>query len=119
MLTLFNAEFVHGFLPGEIEPDCILMNPPFSSNGGRTANNSSKFGFRHIGSALERIKKRRKIRYYSWEFCRVGTRTGENFWQDLSHRISIKATIKIAGRQYSKNGTSLDVNLIIGTRLSS
>lgn len=116
MPTSFNAEFIHDFLPIEIEPDCILMNPPFSSNGGRTANNSSKFGFRHVSSALERLKTGGKFGIILGNSAGLDTRTGENFWQKMSDRISIKAIIKISGREYSKNGTRVDVNLIIGTK---
>lgn len=114
--TSFNAEFINDFLPGEIEPDCILMNPPFSSNGGRTANNSSKFGFRHVSSALERLKDGGKFGIILGNSAGLDTRTGKQFWEKLLDRISIKAIIKIAGREYSKNGTSVDVNLIIGTK---
>lgn len=57
----FNAEFINDFLPAEIKPDVLLMNPPFSSNGGRTKNNSSNFGFRHFESALEGLKSSDKF----------------------------------------------------------
>ncbi|CAN5462959.1 hypothetical protein BH10ACI1_BH10ACI1_02070 [soil metagenome] len=116
MPTAFNAEFIHDFLPNEIEPDCILMNPPFSANGGRTANNSSKFGFRHVESALERLKNGGKFGIILGNSAGLDTRTGKQFWQKLSNRIRIKAIIKIAGREYSKNGTRVDVNVIIGTK---
>ncbi len=119
MPTSFNAEFINDYLPGEIEPDCILMNPPFSTNGGRTANNSCKFGFRHVESALERLKKGGKFGIILGNSAGLDTRTGEKFWQRMLDRIVIKAIIKIAGREYSKNGTSVDVNLIIGTKVSN
>ena len=114
--TAYNGEFIHDFLPDEIEPDCVLMNPPFSSNGGRTASHSSKFGFRHVRSALERLKKGGKFGIILGNSAGLDTRTGENFWQKMSDRIQIKAIIKIAGREYSKNGTRVDVNLITGTK---
>ena len=114
--TSFNAEFINDYLPCEIEPDYVLMNPPFSSNGGRTANNSCKFGFRHARSALERLKKGGKFGIILGNSAGLDTRTGEKFWQKMSDRIIIKAIIEIAGREYSKNGTSVDVNLIIGSK---
>lgn len=114
--TSFNAEFINDFLAPDIKPDVLLMNPPFSSNGGRTANNSSKFGFRHVESAIERLKKGGKFGIILGNSAGLDTRTGENFWQKLSDRIQIKTIIKVAGREYSKNGTSVDVNLITGTK---
>ncbi len=92
------------------------MNPPFSSSGGRTKNNSSKFGFRHVESAVERLEKGGKFGIILGNSAGLDTRTGEKFWKKMSDRIGIKAIIKISGREYSKNGTSVDVNLIIGTK---
>ncbi len=114
--TAYNAEFINDNLPIEIKPNCLMMNPPFSSDGGRTKNNSSEFGFRHVQSALERLKKDRKFGIILGNPAGLNTRTGEKFWHKLSGMIRIKAIIKIAGREYSKNGTRVDVNLIIGTK---
>ena len=115
--TYFNAEFINDFLPPEISPDCVLMNPPFSSNGGRTKNNSSKYGFRHVESALERLKKGGKFGIILGEAGGLDTKTGNDFWRKHSEKIKVKAIIKIDGREYYKNGTTIDINLIIGEKL--
>ena len=115
--TSFDAEFINDFLTPECAPDCVLMNPPFSSNGGRTKNNSSKFGFRHVESALERLKKGGKFGIILGEAGGLDTKTGNDFWQKLSESIEIKAVIKINGREYHKNGTTVDINLIVGEKL--
>lgn len=115
--TAFNAEFINDFLPPEISPDCVLMNPPFSSSGGRTKNNSSKFGFRHVESALERLKRGGKFGIILGEAGGLETKTGNDFWRKLSDRIEVKSIIKIDGREYYKNGTTVDINLIIGKKL--
>lgn len=114
--TAFNAEFINDFLPPEMSPDCILMNPPFSSSGGRTKNNSSKFGFRHVESALERLKKGGKFGIILGEAGGLDTKTGNDFWRKLSDRIKVSAVIKIDGREYARNGTTVDINLIIGKK---
>ncbi len=114
--TSFNAEFINDYLPGDILPDCLIMNPPFSSNGGRTTQNSSKFGFRHVESALERLKPGGKFGIILGNSGSLDTKTGREFWQKQSATIGIKAIITIAGKEYLKNGTSVDVNLIIGTK---
>lgn len=114
--TPFNAEFIHDLLPSEIQPDCVLMNPPFSSSGGRTKNNSSKFGFRHVESAIERLKPGGKFGIILGASGGLETKTGREFWQKLSAKISVKAILRIDGKEYSKNGTSVDVNLIIGKK---
>lgn len=114
--TSFNAEFINDFLAPDISPDCVLMNPPFSSSGGRTKNNSSKFGFRHVESALERLKKGGKFGVILGEAGGLDTKTGNDFWRKLSDRIEVSAVIKIDGREYFKNGTTVDINLIIGKK---
>lgn len=116
--TAFNAEFINDYLPPEIRPDCLVMNPPFSSSGGRTERNSSKYGFRHVESALERLKQGGKFGIILGEAGGLDTKTGNDFWSRLSERVAVKAVIKISGREYYKNGTTVDVNLIIGEKLN-
>lgn len=115
--TAFDAEFINDYLSPEIQPDCLLMNPPFSSSGGRTRRNSSKYGFRHVESALERLRQGGKFGIILGEAGGLDTKTGIDFWRKLSQNIKVKAIIKISGREYYKNGTTVDVNLIIGEKL--
>ncbi len=115
--TAYNAEFINDFLPDSVSADVLMMNPPFSSSGGRTANNSSKFGFRHVSSALERLEPSGKFGIILGEAAGLDTKTGNDFWRGLARRVSVKAIIKIRGREYYKNGTSVDVTIICGTKL--
>ena len=115
--TAFDAEFINDFLPPETEIDCVLMNPPFSSNGERTKNNSSKYGFRHVESALERLKRGGRFGIVLGEAAGLDTKTGRDFWSRLADRIEIKTIIKVSGREYYKNGTTVDINLIMGRKL--
>lgn len=114
--TAYNAEFINDFLAPDIHADCVLMNPPFSANGERTGNNSSKYGFRHVESALERLETGGKFGIILGEAAELRTKTGNEFWCKMSRKTSVKAIIKISGREYYKNGTSVAVNLIVGTK---
>ena len=115
--TSFDAEFINDLLPAAVCADIVMMNPPFSSNGERTKNNSCKFGFRHVESALERLKKGGKFSIILGEAASLDTKSGNDFWRKMSEFIKIKAIIEINGREYYKNGTSVNVNLIIGKKL--
>ncbi len=115
--TAFDAEFINDFLSVEVNIDCVLMNPPFSSNGERTKNDSSKFGFRHVESALERLKKGGKFGIILGDAVGLDTKTGNDFWGKLADRLEIKSIIKISRREYYKNGTTVDINLIVGEKL--
>lgn len=116
--TAHNAEFVHDYLPSELDFDCVMMNPPFSSSGGRMAKNSSKFGFRHVESAFERLSRGGKFGVILGDAALLDSRMGNEFWRKLYDRIRLKYVFKIAGREYYKNGTSVNVNLFFGEKLN-
>lgn len=50
-----DAEIIDDLLPAEIQPSAVLMNPPFSATGGRVAHHDTRYGARHIESALHRL----------------------------------------------------------------
>lgn len=114
--TAFDAEFIHDFLAPEVKVDVVMMNPPFSANGGRTKN-SSKYGFRHVESALERLKKGGRFGIILGEAGGLDTKTGREFWSKLIGRFDVKANLKLSGREYYKFGTTVDINLIFGEKL--
>ena len=93
------------------------MNPPFSANGGRTKSNSSKFGFRHVRSAIERLNKGGKFGIILGNSGCLEARSGNEFWKDLSKTVDLKAILKIDGQEYYRNGTTVDINLFIGKKL--
>jgi predicted RNA methylase len=117
--TSHNAEFMNDLLSPETKADCVVMNPPFSANDGRTKSNASKFGFRHVESALERLKNGGKFGVILGNAAGLDTKTGSDFWNSLSDQISVKAIIKIAGREFYKNGTTVDINLILGQKMAT
>jgi 16S rRNA G1207 methylase RsmC len=43
-------------LPADIKPSVVIMNPPFSSTGGRTKANRTEYGNEHITQALARLQ---------------------------------------------------------------
>lgn len=116
--TRFDAEFINDFLPSELEIDCLMMNPPFSVSGGFTGNNSSRFGFRHVESALERLRGGGRFGIILGKAAGLETRTGNDFWRKLSNKIEIKSIVRINGREYYKNGTTAETNLVIGKKFA-
>src|SRR4030095_13653889 len=57
----FDAEFIDDLLPREIQPTAVLMNPPFSSTGGRVKKTNPIYGARHVASALRRLHDRGRL----------------------------------------------------------
>lgn len=111
-----DAEFIDDLLPEQLLPDIVLANPPFSSTGGRVKNNSRDFGFRHIESALRRLKKGGRFAVILGECGSPSSRNGKRFWEYLSPEIQVRASIELPGREFYSNGTSVKTTLIIGTK---
>ena len=111
-----DAEFIDDFLPDHLLPDIVLANPPFSSTGGRVKNNSLDFGFRHIESALRRLKIGGRFAVILGESGSPRSRNGNRFWEYLSPEIQLIASIELPGREFYGNGTSVKTTLILGTK---
>lgn len=116
--TGHDAEFIDDLLPENITPNVILANPPFSSSGGRVERNQSKFGFRHVESALRRLAAGGRFAIILGESGSPQTASGRRFWQSLSPRIQITAAIELPGKEYYRNGTTVGVTLILGCKLA-
>ncbi|MGC2236071.1 MAG: N-6 DNA methylase [Pyrinomonadaceae bacterium] len=110
--TACNAEFLDDLLPEEIRPDAILMNPPFSANAGRTKSGDSNFGFRHINSALQRLKRGGRLVALFGTEALTKTQKGLKFLRDLSENFDLRAIIHLPKNAYYKYGTSLPVSIL-------
>lgn len=111
-----DAEFVDDLLPHDLIPDIVLVNPPFSSTGGRVHGNSCEFGFRHVESALRRLRPGGRFAAILGENGSFTSATGIRFWNSLCHEIRVRMSIELLGREFYCNGTSVKTTLIIGTK---
>ncbi|MFN0140541.1 MAG: hypothetical protein ACKVQW_10720 [Pyrinomonadaceae bacterium] len=112
----FDGEFIDDLLPEHLVPDVVLANPPFSSTGGRVKHNSLDFGFRHVESALRRLKKGGRFAVILGENGSPRSRNGNRFWNNLRPGIQLKASIELPGSEFYGNGTSVKTTLIFGTK---
>lgn len=108
-----NAEHIDNILPSEVRPTVVIMNPPFSATGGRTANNSTANAKLHVEQALERLEKGGRL------VAIVGHTMGEDFstfaswWKDIKSKYNVKANITIDGSNYKKYGTTYSINMVV------
>lgn len=114
--TDHDAEFIDDFLVDEIAPNVVLMNPPFSSSGGRMERNQNKFGFRHVESALRRLANGGRFAVILGEGGSLGSPSGRRFWSSLLPGIRVTRAISLPGREYYRNGTTVGVTLILGRK---
>ena len=116
--TGHDAEFIDDLLPESVAPNVVMANPPFSSSGGRVGKNRSRFGFRHVESALRRLAHGGRFAVILGESGAPRTRTGRVFWDSLRPYIRVTGSIDLPGREYYRNGTTVGVTLILGRKLA-
>lgn len=107
-----NAEFLDELLPEEITPDGVLMNPPFSASGGRTRTGDSNFGFRHVKSALERLKKGGRLVALLGRDALTKTDKGLRFFNGIALDYDLKAVINLPESAFYKYGTTFPTAII-------
>lgn len=110
--TGINAEFLDDLLPEEIAPDGVLMNPPFTASGGRTKNNDSNFGFRHVKSALARLKKGGRLVALLGSDTLTKTDKGLRFLSEIAAEYDLKAIINLPKNAFYKYGATLPTTII-------
>lgn len=115
--TGHDAEFIDDFLPESIAPSAVLMNPPFSSSGGRVERNRNKFGLRHVESALRRLANGGRFAVILGEGGSPGSVSGRRFWDSMLPGIRVTRSISLPGREYHRNGTTVGVTLILGRKV--
>lgn len=107
-----NAEQINNILPDSVSPSVVLMNPPFSSTGGRTKN-STKNAIPHIEQALLRLKDGGRLVAIVGKGMADDTPTFRNWYNELRKTYDIRANVGINGENYRKYGTTFDVQMLV------
>lgn len=107
-----NAEQIHNILPDSVSPSVVLMNPPFSSTGGRTKN-STKNAIPHIEQALLRLQDGGRLVAIVGKGMADDTPTFRNWYNELRKTYNIRANVGISGENYRKYGTTFDVQMLV------
>lgn len=107
-----NAEQINNILPDSVSPSVVLMNPPFSSTGGRTKN-STKNAIPHIEQALLRLQDGGRLVAIVGKGMADDTPTFRNWYNELREKYNIRANIGIDGENYKKYGTTFDVQMLV------
>lgn len=108
-----NAEFLDDLLPAGLKPDYILMNPPFSTSGGRTKERDSNFGFRHVEAALLRLEPGgRLVALLGADAC-LKTDKGKKFWHRINLEYRVHAFLIVPRGAFYKYGTTFQTIVVI------
>ena len=110
--TKVNAEFLDDLLLEEIKPDFVLMNPPFSASGGRVKTGDSNFGFRHIKSALARLKTGGRLVALLGNDSVTKSDKGPRFLSEIAADYDLRAVITLPKSAYYKYGTNFQTCIV-------
>ena len=106
-----NAEQIDNILPDSISPSVVIMNPPFSSTAGRTANNKTSNAEKHIDQALARLRDGGRL------VAVLGKSMNDQdyyrYWDKLRKNFNIRANLSIDGSNYKKYGTTWGVQIVV------
>lgn len=100
-------------LPDYIKPTVVVMNPPFSSTGGRTKNSTAN-AKPHVEQALGRLENGGRLVAILGQGMSNDAPAFAAWWDALRKQgYNIRANIGIDGTNYRKYGTTFNVRLVV------
>ena len=107
-----NGEFIDDLLDYAIAPTVIIMNPPFSANGGRTKNKNA-VGQNHVWSALQRLAPQGRMGLLLGEGMADDKPHAVPFWNKVKKQFSVRCNLTIPGKFYARFGTTFGTQFIL------
>ncbi len=111
--TAVDAEFLNDLLPAHVRPTAVLMNPPFSSTGGRVTAHRSAFGARHVSQALARLADGGRLVAIVGEGLALDRPGARDWWEDVTARFSVRADLGLPASAFAKQGTQFRTRLLV------
>lgn len=108
-----NAEQIDNLLPESVKPSVVIMNPPFSSTAGRTNKNDTANAKRHIQQALDRLEDGGRLVAIVGKGMANDAPAFKSWWNELREEYSVRANIRLDGKNYRKYGTTFDEQLVV------
>lgn len=108
-----DGEQINNILPKTVKPTVVLMNPPFSTSGDRGIVDT-KNSFKHVEQALKRLEPGGRLVSVLGQGREGINSKGFNQWlAELQKVYNVRASIGIDGKNYTKYGTSFNVQYLI------
>lgn len=114
-LFQFNAEQIDDFLPANVRPSLVLMNPPFSSSLYSKKKESTTVA-KHTFSALKRLKEGGRLVLISNEGFHPSNKTYSTYFRKIEAIANLEFSVELDGKIYAKNGTSVNTRLSLFTK---
>lgn len=107
-----NAEQIHNILGDKIHPTVVVMNPPFSSSASRNAKDIH-IGAKHVEAALKLLNDGGRLVAITGRGMNMEAPAFRKWWDDIKSKYNVRANIGLDGKNYTKYGTSFDIQLIV------
>ncbi|MFH1152970.1 MAG: strawberry notch family protein, partial [Pseudomonadota bacterium] len=108
-----DAAQLDNILPDDVKPTVIVMNPPFSSTAGRTKNNKTMNGAKHIEQALARLQPGGRLVAIVGQGMSMDSAQFKSWWSKISDQYDVRANIGVSGKEYGKYGTTFDNQILV------
>jgi|GEM_PF-1317947 len=108
-----DAELLNSTLDPKIQPDVIVMNPPFSATGGKTKGHATLHGAKHVEQALIRLNEGGRLVAIVGQGMAHDRPNFQKWWKKIEGKYTVRANIGISGKHYAKYGTTFDNNIIV------
>ena len=108
-----NAEQLNNVMPDSVKPTVIVMNPPFSSTGGRLSRNKTKYGAGHIEQALKRLEPGGRLVAIVGEGMAADKTTFRTWWKEIEKEYTVRANVGMNGEGFRKYGTTFDNQILV------
>ncbi|WP_439486534.1 strawberry notch-like NTP hydrolase domain-containing protein [Blastomonas fulva] len=111
-ITRHDAASIDDRLDETVLPDIVLMNPPFSAAAG-VDRPMRDAGFRHIVSALARVRERGRVVAIVGANCSPEAAGWREAFEALQDHATLRFSAALAGKVYAKHGTSTPTRLLV------
>lgn len=108
-----DAELLNSVLSEDVKPDVVVMNPPFSSTGGRVSKHNTQYGAMHVEQALARLNPGGRLVAIVGRGMAHDRPTFSAWWNKIEQKYNVRANLGIDGAQYGKYGTGFDNQILI------
>ncbi|MEO0986800.1 MAG: strawberry notch family protein [Cyanobacteria bacterium J06639_14] len=108
----FDAEHIHDYLPEDIQPSVVVMNPPFSASPKIDRRNPQATG-NHVRSAFLRLVPGGRLVLISADWFTPTSNRFQAAFAGLENQVCVRATVGLAGDAYLKHGTSTSSRLTV------
>ncbi|WP_409562668.1 strawberry notch-like NTP hydrolase domain-containing protein [Hyphomicrobium sp. MC8b] len=112
VISRFNAEQIHDYLPPDIIPTAVLMNPPFSASPhvkGALAGTD----LRHLRSALARLAPGGRLVAITSAALTPATPKYASAFADIAQTARLVFTASLDGDLYRRHGTTIETRLSV------